>query len=156
MEKKFKLPKPFGVKWLEALRSGEYQQSTSELVTIDKSEIEPTVDATGFCCLGVAGHLCGYKLNELDGDGFLYAIKFSNVPLEIQNGPYNLNLVQLVSELNDGSVNVHERKNYETQGFIFREIEANEHDEIKYDFSQIADFIEDNVEFYEIETEEVK
>ncbi len=156
MKKKFKLPKDFATKWLEALRSGKYKQSTSELATIDKTENEATVDGTGFCCLGVAGHLCGYKINELHGNGFLYSNKYPLVPLELQNGPSDLNLVQLVSQLNDGSVNIYEKKSYEIRGLIFREIEANADDEIKYTFSQIADFIEDNVEFNDVEAEEIK
>jgi hypothetical protein len=48
--KQDKLPKAFKNKWLKALRSGEYKQGDGKLWN--------KKDNT-YCCLGVAGKLCG-------------------------------------------------------------------------------------------------
>ena len=40
-------------KWLQALRSGEYRQTTELLRDVDFA------DVPGFCCLGVLGDVCG-------------------------------------------------------------------------------------------------
>lgn len=49
MEKKYKLPREFGEKWVEALRSGEYQQGSSCLKD----------SRNNYCCLGVACVVAG-------------------------------------------------------------------------------------------------
>lgn len=49
-----KLPKKFKVKWLRALRSGEYKQAEGTLY-----------DDGRYCCLGVAGNVCGVPDNIL-------------------------------------------------------------------------------------------
>lgn len=45
-----KLPKEFKEKWIAALRSGEYKQGTDILYD---------ANCDCFCCLGVAGLVCG-------------------------------------------------------------------------------------------------
>lgn len=40
-------------KWLDALRSGEYEQTMGVLS-----------DGVGYCCIGVAGHVTGLPLTE--------------------------------------------------------------------------------------------
>lgn len=40
MEKEYTLPKQFGEKWVEALRSGEYKQTTGSLVNTYDAKCE--------------------------------------------------------------------------------------------------------------------
>lgn len=64
-----KLPKRFKEKWIKALRSGKYKQTDGALY--DKKE-------DGYCCLGVAGSICGVPDKTLIGFCFLYPDKFNN------------------------------------------------------------------------------
>lgn len=50
-----KLNKTFKARWLKALRSGDYKQGETQLVSKDMS----------YCCLGVAGSLCGLTTKAL-------------------------------------------------------------------------------------------
>ncbi len=149
--KLFKLPKAFATKWVEALRSGKYNQTEGQLVS--SAETELTFENTAFCCLGVAGVVCGYTLSELDSFGFLFGDNYPKVPQEIQNGPDHRTLVQVLSEMNDGLSN-REKDAYGDLGYIFRPLKVVEHN--KFSFNQIADFIEDNCEFYEVEENKQK
>lgn len=51
-----KLPVAFKAAWVKALRSGEYEQGRHRLYNANDNN---------FCCLGVAGSLCGMSLQEL-------------------------------------------------------------------------------------------
>lgn len=51
-----KLPEDFKAKWIAALRSGQYHQGTGSLYD-DFSD--------SYCCLGVAGVVCGMTKDEL-------------------------------------------------------------------------------------------
>ena len=148
--KLFKLPKPFAIKWLKALRSGKYSQTGGLLLSSPDKKL--TFANSGFCCLGVAGHLCGYKMIELSGAGFLLTELFSKAPIELQGDAETNSMVNVLSTLNDGVSN-HEKKQYVESGYIFRDIEINENGVLEFSFSQIADFIEDNTEFYKVEKE---
>ena len=53
-----KLPKTFKKRWVRALRSGRFIQSTGILA-----------DENGSCCLGVAGIICGIKHDVLATGG---------------------------------------------------------------------------------------
>ena len=57
-----KLPKAFKKKWVNALRSGNFQQGSSHLFDSDDNT---------YCCIGVAGVVCGIPKTKLDGIGFL-------------------------------------------------------------------------------------
>jgi len=57
-----KLPEPFKTEWLAALRSGDYKQGKATLYN-------PIGDT--FCCLGVAGDICGIPKKEMDGKHLL-------------------------------------------------------------------------------------
>jgi hypothetical protein len=62
-------------KWLNALRSGEYQQTQNRLH-----------DENGFCCLGVLCDLYGKENNvewELEDDGTYYKFKYHTVVLPL-------------------------------------------------------------------------
>lgn len=145
--KLFKLPKPFAKKWLKALRGEKYKQSDGQLITY--TDYRPTFATATFCCLGVAGHLCGYKMTELDGSGFLLSEIYSKAPIELQGDADHNKLVQILAGLNDG-ISKSEKEDYEQLGYIFRPTE-DDNFHISFSFAQIADFIEDNVEFYKPE-----
>lgn len=126
--KPFKFPKKEGVKWLEALRSGEYEQGTGYLNNSKK-----------YCCLGVLGKVCGLTDEELEKKHWLrlYDIhvvhgenenpyfekeeELINIPKEVIGRDYDNELVNELSFKNDK----------------------------KIPFTEIADWIEENVEFYE-------
>lgn len=57
METYKKLPKKFKAKWIAALRSGEYKQTKNTLCNDD-----------GYCCLGIAGKLCGVSDNQMSNN----------------------------------------------------------------------------------------
>lgn len=61
-ETKPKLPKVFKRKWVKALRSGNFEQGRQELWRYGS-----------YCCLGVAGLVCGLKVDELLDKEFLEA-----------------------------------------------------------------------------------
>jgi hypothetical protein len=58
-----KLPVAFKAKFLKALRSGKYKKGKSYLVNQTKD------NETVWCCLGVAGNICGVK--NFGGNQFL-------------------------------------------------------------------------------------
>jgi hypothetical protein len=106
-----KLPTEFKSKWIAALRSGEYKQATGELY----DEING-----GFCCIGVAGHICGIPTEELKLLGvFEYGNKLSlNVPNEIVGEGVENKIVGILTDMNDND---------------------------KKSFAEIADYIEANL-----------
>lgn len=63
-----KLPKAFKRKWLEALRSGKYKQHTEGAL----------YEEGRYCCLGVAGSLCGITDSKLENHGFLQQPELSS------------------------------------------------------------------------------
>lgn len=162
--KQFKLPKEFAEKWLTALRNGEYKQGegylqflTDEQDAID--EISPTKENCSFCCLGVAGVINGVEQSDLfESELFYPGVKeFDNrIPSELIGRQNDVELVQLLTNLNDGLNYSTYNQIIKNHDYIFR-INPDEHDfssikDYKLDFNQIADFIEDNCEFYEVET----
>jgi hypothetical protein len=126
MEKQFKLPTEFTLKWLEALRSGEYKQG--------KGYLYNSVDNT-YCCLGVAGVVCGMdkdKLDEYNGFG-----NFGNGIMPNENVPKQLitdydDNTQLVYHLTGRNDGLKSLNNNPTGDMLT--------------FAEIADWIENNVE----------
>lgn len=110
-EKKFRLPKEFAEKWLAALRSGEYKQGKSLLC-------QTAHGATTYCCLGVAGAVCGYKDDMLYGKITILGDELPSVPQDLSSAPELRNLLI---------------------GFNDRDGKS---------FEEIADWIEQNVELY--------
>lgn len=111
MEKKFKLPKEFGEKWLTALRSGEYEQGTGRLYRQSNQT---------FCCLGVAGAVCNISIPVLEKHlYFTNAEAFKVIPEELAS---DNDISDICMGMNDL-----DRKS----------------------FLEIADWIEENVEFYD-------
>lgn len=122
--KKYQLPKEFAQKWIAALRSGEYMQCRSALGD----------SIGGYCCLGLAGVLCGatdemYRVNEsrstfLYNDAQHYPSNiemgvYLRIPEGLKGGPSYNHLVDKLSVMNDAGKS----------------------------FPEIADWIEQNVEF---------
>lgn len=130
MEKQYKLPREFGEKWLAALRSGEYKQTLYKLW-------RPTTDSlaiigkrsSGYCCLGVAGIICGvpshYLAKYTQYASFASGLEIDLVPWELHTDKNKAFVTTLMSMNDSGKT-----------------------------FTEIADWIEDHTEFYE--EEEVK
>lgn len=96
MEKKYTLPKEFATKWVEALRSGDYEQGNGELKTPYKNN---------YCCLGVACQIADVK--RISGRGWIgykdshFARPNKKIP-PLLIGDCNENkFVQQVSSMND-------------------------------------------------------
>ena len=149
MKKKyFSLPKQFTKDWLEALRSGNYDQCQQYLSF--KGEKDKNFK---YCCLGVGGISCNYseynmqdmELPNLDMQSYGY-------PEELIEGTLNYqeDLVNILTSLNDKGYEL--SKTYplianivkRCPNIIFRKKEGS-----KYSFNDIADWIEDNVELYD-------
>ncbi len=85
-----KLPKKFKENWVNALTSGEYQQTTHTLC-----------DEYGFCAIGVACRAAGVPEEQLMGKTNVNSdmVENYNLPLDIQD-PEN-ELLDTIIELND-------------------------------------------------------
>ncbi len=142
-------------RWLEALRSGKYEQATGALM----AEIDD--GAVGYCCLGVLCDISGfgewehetYEIDltddeqagfdyekdhiELDGDLDTLSESRFGLPKQIHNA---------LTTFNDGLVGVPDgalsRKSVEQ---FLTDDEVEELGEGGWDFEQIAAFIEGNV-----------
>lgn len=114
-EKKFRLPKEFAEKWIAALRSGKYKQTQSMLCR------NAGDDTYSYCCLGIAGKICGYTDELMNGDSVLNGRRYTKVPQELQSIEFNPKLVcKVAGGMNDKGKS----------------------------FEEIADWIEQNVELY--------
>lgn len=157
MKKQFKLPKEFGEKWLQALRSGEYKQGGAALkFEILKEEIidEDTLPGCYYCCLGVAGKINGASEELLENELVLTADFSSVIPMELIGDSDKNELVRVLTGINDGISKYTYNENFTEVDYVFRHGNIHDHDfsklgDFKLDFNQIADFIEDNCEFYE-------
>ena len=156
MKKTFRLPKAFAIKWIEALRSGKYKQTNGKLSKLIKTEeiTENELDNYGFCCLGVAGHICGNPISRLNTPFLYFDYGLIDIPNEIlkreECSVNKYSLITVLSSLNDGTEKDLTIIDYNLRPDVLSKFESNTK-LLKFSFSQIADFIEDNVEFYEIE-----
>jgi len=90
-----KLPKAFKKKWLKALRSGVYKQTSGRLLDID------TDDVKRHCCLGVACKVVGYSDRKIDDEGLLMGKDYRKAP-KILHGDDEINpVVKKLTEMND-------------------------------------------------------
>ncbi len=95
----YKLPKRFKAKWIKVLRSGEYKQGKGQLYNKFNNS---------YCCLGVAGSLCGVSNKKLDRELILdkYIFNTFGIPKAIlgnvkkNEDQYNP-LVEKLSTMND-------------------------------------------------------
>ena len=122
-QKEFRLPREFAEKWVKSLRSGDYKQGTSQLYN--------AYDGS-YCCLGLACKIAGHtnniqkygKLGYIDhyNSKIRRSAMFPNVPNELYGGEgLNEILPFILADMNDN----------------------------KNSFSEIADWIEKNCEFYD-------
>ena len=156
--KKFKLPKEFAEKWIEALKSGDYKQGHSMLATTDvecfDGETLPPIEKCSFCCLGVAAKISGNPVEELIGVEYLYSKKaYKGIPEELLT-EYSGNdqaLVWTLSQLNDGMSRDTYIEEFKDKAYNFR-IDIEQHftkeGKLESTFEDIVNFIKDNVEFY--------
>lgn len=126
---RFKLPKAFRKKWLEALRSGEYKQISGQLMDVEYDEATNEYfydNPIGFCCLGVACDIVGHKeeLNQFMWDGY------PSVCFDREYNNVFKKLPKIIRESSD-------------QGGDFTYIVAGMNDDGK-SFTEIADWIENN------------
>lgn len=151
MSKSFEIPKEFGEKWIKALRSGEYEQTNSTLVhyTSDE-ETDEIIEIHGYCCLGVACRVADLEVVKMAGYDLINDIQLSSdspIPDILQETNYSHNLVDILTQLNDGLT-------YNNYKIIKSEVNveldiipSEDNPRVQYNFNQIADFIEKNVEF---------
>lgn len=103
-----KLPEEFKKKWLESLRSGEYKQGT---------DIMYSKYSDGYCCLGVAGAICGASKEQMDR-GYFDKDTDDDIPVEYPDLLLNADLRSTLICMNDTD---------------------------QKSFSEIADWIEENL-----------
>ena len=127
-KKDFRLPREFAENWLEALESGEFVQGQvnlfSEVEYIDKVVEE-------YCCLGVAGIVCGYDKEEIRDAGV-----YMN-HIDQAEAKYSL-----PGELIGTAVKGEKGYNSLVDKLIYL------NDTKHYSFIDIANWIRENVEFY--------
>jgi len=121
-EFKYKIPKDFGIKWVNALRSGNYKQGKDDLYKAFNNS---------YCCIGVAGSICDISNQDMNEKGLFSKDDFSlefieqlSFPIELTGSAYANPLVNELINMNDGTNNC-----------------------VKMDFNEIADWIEANCEF---------
>jgi hypothetical protein len=126
-KKKYRLPKAFGEKWVAALRSGKYKQYEGGLTNCEGA----------YCCLGVAAHLAGESDEKIEHYALIEPHFSEMIPRElvgyaVQKHENFNELVGMLAYRNDGTFHQFINPNNE-----------------KFNFKQIADWLEQNVEFYE-------
>lgn len=87
-KQKEKLPRAFKKKWVAALRSGKYKQGKNLLY----NQMHET-----YCCLGVAGVICGNNRDQLTEFGSLDRKVHNNIPellfgISTGSTPYKLSI----------------------------------------------------------------
>lgn len=107
-----KLPADFKEKWIKALRSGEYEQSTGFLYNPAQG---------GYCCLGVACNISGIPKEKLVSVGDIWSLN------------------KILNEDLTGIPDILKEEN-ETGSLVFQLIQMN--DTSGMSFGQIADWIE--------------
>jgi hypothetical protein len=103
---KIKLDPDVKARWLDALRSGRYQQSRGALCQDEDGALCHIGLASSFCCIGVLGHL--EKLHQYERTSDIVD-KFSDVfsdSLTVQGNvatePRTMSVAMTLVEMNDG------------------------------------------------------
>ena len=151
--KNYRLPKEFAEKWLAALRSGNYIQGGASLLSYEElGDLSVDINKKSYCCLGVACALTGIEERLYSGESFVSEDSNINIRYMLEKGyPIELigeeDLPYILAALNDGvKITSSLVDNYFSgisfrKPFVIGEI-------YKLNFFEIADFIEDNIEFY--------
>jgi hypothetical protein len=120
--KEYRLPRAFGEKWLQALKSGEYPKGIVSLASRKKGK-----KTFNYCCLGVACVLEGVDPEKLRDYGAIVSNPGEpdpfpkTIPEELR-GPVSKPLIAQLTALNDNSK--------------------------RDDFQDVTDWIEQYVELY--------
>jgi len=130
LKHKYSLPKNFKEEWVKALKSGNYTQGAGAL----RREMDNTTNPGStpeYCCLGVACSVAGVPEEYISGEWIEQQYEFekyrySKVPEILHGGSDDNELVEVLSTMND----THTR-------------DTSEH---KFSFTDIADWIDDNIE----------
>ena len=156
-KKYFKLPKEFAEKWIAELRSGNYTQHEGSLVKSNKDDLgwgdeDLEVDFKCACCLGVAAvMLAGEDKKLVEADiprelgSYLRNLKYPEELIQ-ENSDFD-SLDNILSSLNDGYQHnnfILQKRKKKYPNIKFKEEEGTN----QYSFNEIADFIEEYVEFY--------
>jgi hypothetical protein len=156
-QKKFKLPKEFWEKWKTALLSGEYVQGDGFLGSFIEEEDDEDENYKDedpiqcYCCLGVAAICSNISFNEIRNKEFINTEDNWKIvdELKVSNGNISENLlVAAVSRLNDGVSSGAILNSMCFKDCAFRLDVGAIEGEVKFNFRQIVEFIEDNTEFY--------
>lgn len=144
--KNITLPTEIADNWIGALRSGEYKQGTGRLICEipELGTAEVTKDKASFCCLGVAGAICGVPLKDMyDKPLFGNVSSTKGVTDELVK---NDKVIIFLSQLNDNNYS-NDLGNHLDDGWVIREeiLTVMKEDRRVLTFSEIADIIEDNV-----------
>ena len=114
-----KLPPKFKTKWLKALRSGEYEQTTGSLC-----------DNGAYCCIGIAGKVQGISDKVLHNNGLFNADYFSNnldrikkvIPNALIGTVSNNSLLERLVDMNDGPGSLKKRSFKQIANWIERNL----------------------------------
>lgn len=117
-----KLDPEFKKKWVEALRSGKYRQATGQLYDHHGGDIP------AMCCLGVAEHILGTSLEDMDSEMYF--------PKDLAN-PLSPEILWGTNDTKDGT-DVACTLAYMNDGNTAKKIK-------KHTFEEIADWIEQNL-----------
>lgn len=127
----YKLPTDFKEKWVAALRSGNYKQGTGRLVSVFGA-----AGIMSYCCLGVACKIAGFSDDNMIGCSYPYGIikENSKAAKNLPEAFHLPNYDPRTPRICDG------KDTLSIAGVL-----ANLNDQRKWNFDQIADFIEQNL-----------
>ena len=131
-----KLPEDVKTRWVNALRSGNYEQGSSALLDIISCT---DGEKKTYCCLGVLGAICGIDEDKLEDKEFLtpsYNIEEDMFPEGMEDFLNNTELQQFLADNNDGSIV--EETGEEEIGKVRKQYP-------KATFLELADWIETNL-----------
>jgi hypothetical protein len=114
MSKQYQLPAAFATKWVEALRSGEYNQGQSRL----------KAGVNSYCCLGVACVMQGATKRQLSTYGYIPKLSKINVPKELKGQASERGIVKALTTMNDAGKSFPEIADWITENVEFVESEV--------------------------------
>jgi hypothetical protein len=125
-----KLPEDFKQRWVAALRSGQYEQGTQVLCDSENGPV---------CCLAVAGLVCGLTRDEMQRQTMVPLMEADGMPshkLNLLNRANEVGYPKMLREGVDGLMSI---------GGKLARMNDGCDGERKHSFSEIADWIEQNL-----------
>lgn len=120
--KKIKLPREFRNKWLTALESGKYKQTTGLLV-------EEMGTKKSYCCIGVAGRCLNVSIKSMLGNGEVIQLKDNTIK-------------KFPKAFYEKKLNILDEPMYINSAFALTLMRLNDDDEMN--FKEIAKYIRKN------------